>query len=124
MTVVRNEMEMGENSPARVLQSRLASMSFLWHNYGNSTIGARSDVENVPIERLQAFYRRYYQPDNAVLVIAGFMVAISKEVNHTVGADNNPTMSDDLAVTGELDNKEEEARDQEWLDDADVEHNE
>jgi len=42
-----------------------------WHNYGNSTIGARSDIENVRIENLQAFYRTYYQPDNAVLTIAG-----------------------------------------------------
>ncbi|MDZ7630032.1 MAG: insulinase family protein [Gemmatimonadaceae bacterium] len=45
--------------------------AFQWHNYGRSTIGARSDIENVPIERLQAFYRKYYQPDNAVLVVAG-----------------------------------------------------
>ncbi len=44
---------------------------FLWHNYGHSTIGARSDIEQVPIERLQAFWREYYQPDNAVLVVAG-----------------------------------------------------
>ena len=33
--------------------------------------GQRSDIENVNIERPQAFYKRYYQPDNAVLLIAG-----------------------------------------------------
>ena len=71
MTVVRNEMESGENNPSRILSARVASAAYLWHNYGNSTIGARSDVENVPIDRLQAFYRKYYQPDNAVLVVAG-----------------------------------------------------
>ncbi|MFY9226145.1 MAG: pitrilysin family protein [Blastocatellia bacterium] len=71
MTVVRNEFESGENSPQRVLIERLLSTAFLWHNYGNTTIGARSDIENVPIERLQAFYRNYYQPDNAVLTVAG-----------------------------------------------------
>ena len=71
MTVVRNEFERGENDPGSVLEERLMSTAFLWHNYGRSTIGARSDIENVPIERLQAFYRKYYQPDNAVLVIAG-----------------------------------------------------
>ena len=43
----------------------------MWHSYGNSTIGARADVENVSIDRLQAFYRNYYQPDNAVLIITG-----------------------------------------------------
>lgn len=71
MTVVRNEMESGENSPVRVLMQRVMGAAYPWHNYGNPTIGARSDVENVPIERLQAFYRTWYQPDNAVLVIAG-----------------------------------------------------
>ncbi len=71
MTVVRNEMERGENEPNRVtLQHTMAAM-YRWHNYGNSTIGARADVENVDIARLQAFYRRYYQPDNATLIVAG-----------------------------------------------------
>ena len=47
------------------------STAYDWHNYGNPPIGARSDIEGVPIERLQAFYRTYYQPDNAVLLVAG-----------------------------------------------------
>jgi zinc protease len=71
MSVVRNEMESGENSPARILSERVRATAYLWHNYGKSTIGARSDVEHVPIERLQAFYNRYYHPNNAVLIIAG-----------------------------------------------------
>src|SRR5665213_1505888 len=71
MTVVRNEFERGENSPERVLEERVIATAYLWHSYGRSTIGARSDIEKVPIERLQAFYRNYYQPDNAVLVVAG-----------------------------------------------------
>ena len=81
MTVVRNEMESGENDPMRMLRQRTLSIAYLWHNYGQSTIGARSDVENVPIERLQAFYRKYYQPDNAVLVVAGkFDEKLAKEL--------------------------------------------
>ena len=71
MSVVRNEFEAGENNPAGVMLERAISTAFLWHNYGNSAIGARSDIENVPIERLQAFYRNYYQPDNAVLLVVG-----------------------------------------------------
>ena len=71
MTVVRNEFESGENNPQRVLWGRLQAVAFDWHNYGNLTIGARSDIENVDIGRLQAFYRLYYQPDNAVLIVAG-----------------------------------------------------
>jgi zinc protease len=70
-SVVRNEFEMGENSPQRVLNERVVSSAYLWHNYGNSTIGNRSDIEKVPIENLQAFYKKFYQPDNAVLVVAG-----------------------------------------------------
>ncbi|MCF6319191.1 MAG: insulinase family protein [Proteobacteria bacterium] len=71
MTVVRNELENGENSPFRVLIQRMMAISFDWHNYGKSTIGVISDLENVDIKNLQAFYRKYYQPDNATLVVAG-----------------------------------------------------
>ncbi len=71
MTVVRNEFEAGENSLFSVLAERMASTAYLWHNYGHAIIGDRSDIENVPIERLQAFYRKYYQPDNAVLLVSG-----------------------------------------------------
>ena len=71
MSVVRNEYERGENSPGGVLYKRMQSVAFDWHNYQHSPIGNRSDIENVAIENLQAFYRRYYQPDNAVLLIAG-----------------------------------------------------
>ena len=71
MTVVRNEFERGENDPTRVMLARMQALLYDWHNYGNSTIGARSDIENVRIENLQGFYRTYYQPDNAVLIVAG-----------------------------------------------------
>ncbi len=71
MTVVRNEYESGENSPSGVLVKRMQSVAYDWHSYGRSTIGNRSDIENVRIANLQAFYRTYYQPDNAVLLVAG-----------------------------------------------------
>jgi zinc protease len=71
MTVVRNEFESGENNPQQVLWGRVQAAGFDWHNYGHTAIGARSDIENVDIGRLQAFYRLYYQPDNAVLIVAG-----------------------------------------------------
>lgn len=71
MTVVRNEFEMGENNPYRILFQRTLEAAYTFHNYGKSTIGSRSDIENVPIERLAAFYHKYYQPDNALLTVAG-----------------------------------------------------
>ncbi|MEJ2794499.1 pitrilysin family protein [Iodobacter sp. LRB] len=70
-SVVRNEMEKNENSASRILIQRILSAAYQWHNYGKDTIGARTDVENVSIPRLQDFWRKYYQPDNAVLVVAG-----------------------------------------------------
>ena len=71
MTVVRNEMESGENNPSRILMQRTLAAMYDWHPYGRSVIGARSDVENVDIPRLQAFYKQYYQPDNATLIVSG-----------------------------------------------------
>lgn len=71
MTVVRNEFESGENNPAQILSERVLESAYLWHNYRHPTIGARADIENVPITRLKAFYHTYYQPDNATLIITG-----------------------------------------------------
>jgi zinc protease len=80
-TVVRNEFENGENSPQRVLAQRVQAVAFEWHNYGKSTIGNRSDIERVPIENLQDFYRRFYQPDNVVMIVTGkFEVAKALEL--------------------------------------------
>jgi zinc protease len=70
-SVVRNEFEMGENDPDMVLDERIVSTAFLWHNYGKSTIGSRADIERVPVPALRAFYDKFYQPDNAVLVVSG-----------------------------------------------------
>jgi zinc protease len=71
MTVVRNEFESGENNPDGILRERMMSAAYLWHNYGKSTIGNRSDIERVPIEKLQVFYKKFYQPDNCILIVAG-----------------------------------------------------
>jgi zinc protease len=70
-SVVRNEFEMGENYQDNVLRQRVLSTMYLWHNYGKSTIGSKEDIERVKAENLKVFYKKYYQPDNAVLIIAG-----------------------------------------------------
>ncbi|HEX5153727.1 MAG TPA: pitrilysin family protein [Parafilimonas sp.] len=70
-SVVRNEFEMGENYPDNILQERIISSMYLWHNYGKSTIGSKEDIERVPIDNLKAFYQKYYQPDNATLIVGG-----------------------------------------------------
>ncbi|TMH12948.1 MAG: insulinase family protein [Betaproteobacteria bacterium] len=93
MTVVRNEMESGENSAERTLYKKTLAVMFDWHNYGKDTIGARSDVENVDIPRLQAFYRMYYQPDNATLVVSGKFdpAVVLTEVARSFGKIKKPT---------------------------------
>ncbi|CAN5365605.1 pitrilysin family protein [soil metagenome] len=70
-SVVRNEFESGENDSNRVLMQKMMAAAFEWHNYGKSTIGNRTDIERVPIDNLQAFYKKYYRPDNAMMIIAG-----------------------------------------------------
>src|SRR5207244_6846221 len=69
MTVVRNEFESGENRAQSVLMQRMLSAAFAWHNYGKSTIGNRADIERVPVANLKRFYKKFYQPDNAMLVV-------------------------------------------------------
>jgi zinc protease len=71
MTVVRNEFEQGENTPEHILRQRMTAAAYEWHNYGKSTIGNRSDIERVPVDRLRDFYKKHYQPDNAMLIVAG-----------------------------------------------------
>ena len=71
MTVVRNEFEARENEPGGILFERVMETAYLWHAYGRPAIGNKSDIENVPIEKLAGFYRKYYQPDNALLTVAG-----------------------------------------------------
>ena len=70
-SVVRNEFEISENKPANILAERIWSTAYLWHNYGKSTIGSRSDIEKVPATSLKRFYKKYYRPDNAVLLVTG-----------------------------------------------------
>ncbi|MDQ6635681.1 MAG: insulinase family protein, partial [Gemmatimonadota bacterium] len=94
-SVVRNEFESGENNPEGVLEERISSTAYLWHGYGRSTIGSKDDIENVPIDRLQAFYHRYYQPDNAVLVVAGkFEPAVTlRQIEQKFGTIPRPARS-------------------------------
>ena len=70
-SVVRNEFERGENNPFGVTFQHTMAAAYIAHSYGRPVIGNRSDVERVPIDKLQDFYHKYYQPDNAVLTVAG-----------------------------------------------------
>lgn len=71
MTVVRNEFEIGENDPLQALDKEIFAVAYQAHPYHHSTIGWRSDIEKVSIEKLRDFYNTFYWPDNATATIVG-----------------------------------------------------
>lgn len=71
MTVVRNELERGEDEPSELLSNMAFATAFKEHPYHHPVIGWRSDVEGVPLSRLRRFYDDFYWPDNATLVVTG-----------------------------------------------------
>ncbi|MGI8820531.1 MAG: M16 family metallopeptidase [Chthoniobacterales bacterium] len=71
MTVVRNEFEIGENDSTEALEKEIFAAAFVAHPYHHPTIGWRSDIERVPIEKLREFYRTFYWPENATVSIIG-----------------------------------------------------
>ena len=93
-SVVRNEFELGENKPDQVLSERMWSTAYLWHNYGKSTIGSRADIERVPAVTLKRFYKKYYRPDNAIVILAGKFdpaTALKLATTHFGAVANPPT---------------------------------
>ncbi len=71
MTVVRNEFERGKNDPDNVLLEEVTAAAYQALPYHHPTIGWRSDIEHVPIERLREFYDAFYWPNNATVTVAG-----------------------------------------------------
>ena len=71
MTVVRSELEGGENNPGRLLWQATVAAALQAHPYRWPVIGWRSDVENVPRDAIYAYYRAHYGPNNAVAVVVG-----------------------------------------------------
>src|SRR5262245_39016978 len=71
MTVVRSELEGGENDPETLLRQAVTATAIQAHPYHWPVIGWRSDVEQMPREALHAYYRTHYGPNNATVVIVG-----------------------------------------------------
>jgi len=77
MTVVRNEFEQDENNPSSLLNKEIWAAAYMAQSYHHSTIGWKSDIENMPIEVLRNFYNTYYWPENAVLTVVGDFEKVS-----------------------------------------------
>jgi zinc protease len=70
-TVIISELEGGENDPDQLLDQELTATAFKAHTYRHPTIGWVSDLRSMTRDDLYGYYRRYYIPNNATLVIVG-----------------------------------------------------
>src|SRR6187431_1537360 len=70
-TVIISELEGGENDPDQFLDQELTATAFKAHTYRHPTIGWISDLQTMTRDDLYRYYRRYYIPNNATLVIVG-----------------------------------------------------
>src|SRR6266568_3989088 len=71
MTVVRSELEGGENNPEELLNRAVWAAAYHVHPYHWPVIGWRVEVEHIPRDALYAYYKRHYGPNNATVVIVG-----------------------------------------------------
>ncbi len=70
-TVIIAELQGGENDPDQLLDQELTATAFKAHPYRHPTIGWLSDLETMTRDDLYGYYRRYYVPNNATLVVVG-----------------------------------------------------
>ena len=70
-SVIISELQGGENDPDQLLDQELTATAFKAHPYRHPTIGWISDLESMSRDDLYGYYRRYYVPNNATLVVVG-----------------------------------------------------
>jgi zinc protease len=87
-TVIISELQGGENDPDQLLDQELTATAFKAHPYRHPTIGWLPDLQTMTREDLYGYYRRFYVPNNAVLVIVGDVDtdATLRRVEHFFGA--------------------------------------
>ncbi len=86
-TVIISELQGGENDPDQLLDQELTATAFKAHTYGHPTIGWLPDLQTMTRDDLYGYYRRYYVPNNATLVIVGDVETDEalRRVNHYFG---------------------------------------
>ena len=70
-TVIISEFQGNENDPDQLLDTELTATAFRAHPYRHLTIGWLNDLQTMSRDDVYGYYRRYYVPNNATLVIAG-----------------------------------------------------
>ena len=69
--IIEERNQRTENSPAALMREQLGAAQYLNHRYGVPVIGWRHEMENLSLADALAYYRTYYAPNNAILVVAG-----------------------------------------------------
>ncbi|MBS4015408.1 MAG: insulinase family protein, partial [Candidatus Latescibacteria bacterium] len=69
--VVMEERRLGENRPYSILWEQFDLLAYKFHPYRNPVIGWMEDIEQIRLNDMIQHYKTYYQPANAVCVIAG-----------------------------------------------------
>ncbi len=105
--VVMEERRLGENDPYGNLFETLDLMTFLHHPYRNPVIGFMKDLINIRREDLYNYYRKYYNPSNAIIVISGdvnreeALKSVKRYFAHIRGKEVNETVHDEEPQSGE-----------------------
>src|SRR5262245_17321795 len=86
-TVIISELEGGETDPDQLLDQEVTATAFKAHPYQHPTIGWLPDLKSMTRDDLYGYYRRYYVPNNATLVIVGDVDADEalRRVDHYFG---------------------------------------
>ncbi|MBC7236994.1 MAG: insulinase family protein, partial [Chloroflexi bacterium] len=98
-SVILSEREGHENQPRFVLAKEMAAIAFYLHPYHHQTIGWGEDLRVITREQLYAHYRRYYVPNNAILVVVGdldvgaHLELISRHFGHIPAGDEPPQVA-------------------------------
>jgi zinc protease len=87
-TVIISELQGGENDPDQLLDQELTATAFKAHPYRHPTIGWLADLKTMTRDDLYGYYRRYYVPNNATLVVVGDVDTkdAMKRIGHHFGA--------------------------------------
>jgi len=97
-TVIHSEREGNENWPEFRVEEELYQLAFRAHPYRWEVLGRRRDIEQMTAEQLREYYRRFYGPKNAVLVVAGGFDARSTETAVRRQFSPLPPWGDDVEV--------------------------
>jgi zinc protease len=105
--VIEERSQRVETNPSGKLSEMANASLFLHHPYGTPIIGWEQTVESITAEDMEAFYERWYAPNNAVLIIAGDVTA--EEVRPLAEEHYGPIPRADVPERDRLDEPEQNA---------------